>query len=109
MQKDVIFLGPAPAEEECAQIGDNDYHDRALRECREFITAIRKVCGEEPEGARLRVMREAHDFGFYLEVAIEYDGSSREAAEYASRCDERAPVTWDAADMSAPVARGRGR
>jgi hypothetical protein len=109
MATDVIYLGPAPALEECAQVGSPDYQDRALRECRAYAEAIRKVLGPEPEGARLRVVRQEHDFGAYLEVVVEYDGTDEWAARYAARCDAEAPTTWAQAGMTAPHAVGRGR
>lgn len=109
MQNDVISLGPGPVLEDCAQVGSPDYQDRALRECRAYIEAIRKVLGPEPEGARLRVNRNAHDFGTYYDCVVEYDGENEAAARYAQRCDAEAPTTWEAAGLEPPVSRGRGR
>ena len=100
--KDRVHLGPAPAEEACAQVGSDGYAVRALRECRAYAEAIRAVVGPEPEGARLRVVRASHDFGDYYEVACEYDGGNRLAAGYAALCDEKAPATWAEAGMPAP-------
>ncbi len=100
---DLVYLGPAPADERCAQAGSDDYADRALRECRAYIEAIRKVCGSEPEGAALRVRREAHDAGGYYEVICQYDGEDEAASAYAAHCDENAPTTWAVAGMAAPV------
>jgi hypothetical protein len=102
MWTDTVYLGPAPAEEDCAQVGRTDYEERARAECLAYIEAIRKVVGAEPDGARLRVKRQAHDFGSYLEVVCEFDGNNRDAAEYAARCDAEAPTTWEAAGMTAP-------
>lgn len=109
MQRDIVYLGSTPAEEECAQIGQPDYPEASKAECRAFITAIKRVCGEPPEGAVLRVKTEQHDFGQYREVIVEYDGNNQAAAEYAQKCDEHAPTTWAEARVEAPVARGRGR
>jgi len=103
VQKEIAWLGPAPAEEECAQLGSPDYEDRAKKECLAYIEAIRHVCGPEPEGARLRIKRQSHDYGVYLEVAVEYDPESRIAVEYAAKCDDQAPTTWDEAGMTAPT------
>jgi hypothetical protein len=55
MNENVNWLGPTPALECCAQVGEPDYARDAKVECRAFIEAIRKVCGREPEGARLVV------------------------------------------------------
>ncbi len=91
---DKVYLGPAPAEEECVQLGSDDYDRRARKECREYIAAIIAVCGEPPEGARLKVEAQAHDFGSYYEVVCQYDGNDPAAATYAATCDERAPQRW---------------
>jgi hypothetical protein len=109
MQKDVVYLGCAPAEEECAQVGSPDYEDRAKRECLAYIEAIRAVCGPEPEGAKLKIKRDIHDFGSYLEVACEYDTENRTAAEYAARCDDHAPTTWAEAGVTVSRDPGTGK
>jgi hypothetical protein len=109
MTEETIFLGPAPAEESCAQLGSDDYERNAKAECRHFIAAIRKMCGREPEGARLCVVAQPHDFGQYYEVAIRYDANDRAAAEYAQRCDEHAPATWEEAGIAPPLQAERGR
>ena len=40
-----LYLGSAPCEEEPVPLGHPAYHDLGLRECRQFVAAIRKVCG----------------------------------------------------------------
>lgn len=102
------WLGPAPAEESCAQAGRDDYEDQAKAECRQYIAAIRIVCGDPPEGARLKMVSQPHDFGLYWEVVVDFDPSNREACEYAAKCDDSAPTTWAAAGLEPPVV-GRGR
>ena len=108
MAEDSIGVGPAPADESCVQVGDPDYARNAKAECRAYIEAIRKVVGREPDGARLTVKSNPHDFGTYFEVAVVFDGNDSEAIGYAYRCDELAPKTWADAGMEAP-AFGAGR
>lgn len=95
--------------ESCAQVGDPDYARNAKAECRTFIEAIRKVCGREPEGARLTIKSQQHDYGTYYECACAYDGNIQAAAEYAAKVDREAPGTWEEAGMVAPVQKERGR
>jgi hypothetical protein len=92
---DYISLGPVPAEEECAQVGRPDYHARARAECRRYIELLRTTFGREPEGARLRITSNPHDFGDYLDVVVEYDSSALGALEYALRVERDAPSRWD--------------
>lgn len=102
------FLGPAPAEEACAQVGQDEYENRARAECRQYIGAIRIVCGDPPDGAHLRVVCQPHEFGLYWEVVVDFDPSSPAAREYAAKCDATAPTTWAAAGLEPPDL-GRGR
>lgn len=105
----MYYLGPCPAEEEAAQSTDPDFHEHNKAECRAYITAIKRVCGEPPEGATLRIKTESHDFTSYREVVVEFDGNNEAAAAYAAKCDEMAPTTWAAAGMVAPRQAKRGR
>ena len=102
--RDYIEIGSTPCEETCQQV---PYQDRelAMRECRQFVEAIRKVLGPEPEGAQLKVKANPHDFGTYHEVACYYDDNNEAAILYAMRCEDEAPKTWEEAGMIAPVSK----
>jgi hypothetical protein len=89
-----IEIGPAPANEECAQTGTDEYGERSRRECRRFITLLRAAFGQEPEGARLRVQEFPHDFGTYREVVCEFDSAKPAAVRYAQRCESDQPGEW---------------
>jgi hypothetical protein len=90
-----LVLAPAPIEEDCAQVGTDDYTARARAECRRFIALLRKKFGPEPEGARLAVKSFMHDFGEYLEVICYFDDTLPESVEYALHCEDNLPATWD--------------
>jgi hypothetical protein len=66
MTQDIIWIGSTPSNEDCAQVGSPDYARNARIECHAYIDAIRKVCGQEPEGARLTIKSQPHDFGQVL-------------------------------------------
>jgi len=66
--RDSLSIGSSPANEDCAQVGSDDYNKRARAETRAFVHQLRRVFGTEPEGARLKVKPNQHDFGTYLEV-----------------------------------------
>ncbi len=95
--------------EDCAQVGQPDYPEASKAECRAFIQAIKRVCGEPPDGAVLTIKSQPHDFGQYREVAVVYDAENQAAADYADKCDRQAPGTWAEANMEAPVTRGLRR
>jgi hypothetical protein len=93
---DCIDMGSAPTYEDCAQVGSDGYHDRARRECRAYIGQLRRMFGDEPDGARLSVKSNPHDFGTYLSVVCYYDPAIRTSVDYAFRCEGKIPEEWDA-------------
>ena len=95
MARDYVDIGSSPCDEDCAQMGAPDYYTRAKAECARFIELIRKTLGPEPEGARLAVKSNPHDFGAYYEVVCYYVDENDEARKYAYRCESDAPATWD--------------
>ena len=94
--RDYIEIGPSPASEDCVQLGSENYHILAREECQRFIEFIRKHKGNEPNGARLFIKSNPHDFGTYLEVACYFDDKLPESEEYAFACESDLPGTWDA-------------
>ena len=112
-----IELGSVPCDEPCAQVGDDDYRERARRECRAYInqlTRMIKSAGKEiPEGFRLVIKSNPHDFGTYHEIACKFQDDNEAACELAYWVDENAPSLWDgealrelARDNSATVGIG---
>ena len=93
--QDCLDLGSTPSQEDCAQVGREDYHLRARRECRAYINQLRRMFGEEPDGARLSVKSNPHDFGSYLSVVCYFDGDNKAAADYAYHCEAKGPKEWD--------------
>jgi hypothetical protein len=94
MPRDYMHIGPTPADEPCEQLGPNYDPQKARAECNRFIAAIRQTLGTEPEGARLSIKSNPHDFGTYYEVVINYDTDNEEATKYAYRCESDSPTTW---------------
>jgi len=90
-----VCIGPSPYEEECAQVGETGYRAKALEECDRFIRLLRETFGPEPEGARLSIKWFAHDFGSYCEVVCHFNPEIPGSVEYAQRCEDHAPATWE--------------
>jgi hypothetical protein len=106
--RDYLEIGPCPAEEEAAQLGTDGFDAANKAECLQFIKAIKRVCGEPPEGASLAIKSNSHDYGIYREVIVRFDPEDRASTDYAFMVEEKAPTTWAEAKMDAPVA-GRAR
>jgi hypothetical protein len=93
---DSIEIGASPSNEECAQCGiDPDFGERNRAECRALMHQLRRVHGDEPEGARLYIKANPHDFGTYREVACKFDSDDETATAYALLCEEDTPQQWD--------------
>src|SRR5580698_8473696 len=90
-----IDVGCTPTHEDCAQVGSDDYYDRARRECLLYIGQLRRLFGDEPDGAHLSVKSNPHDFGSYLSVICSYDDRFPASVEYAFHCESESPEHWD--------------
>lgn len=91
-----IYLGECPCDEPCQQLGTDTYDPiMAQAECRALINQIRRICGNEPDGARLKIKANPHDFGTYHSVEVYYQTDNEQATEYAFQCEEKYPETWD--------------
>ena len=90
-----LVLAPAPTEEDCVCVGEDNYMPRARAECQRFIALLRTKCGPEPEGARFAIKSFLHDFGSYLEVVCYFDETLPDSVAYALHCEDNLPATWD--------------
>lgn len=95
MTRDYLTIGSSPTEEDCAQVGSGNYEYQSKLECKAFIHQLRRVFGEEPEGASLSIKSFPHDFGTYREVVCYYDPDEGLASEYAFRLENDTPAKWD--------------
>lgn len=100
--RDYMTIGSTPCDEECTGVGAENYDARARVESNQFIDAIRKKLGNEPDGARLAIKSFPHDFGTYHEVVCYFDTDKEESVEYAYRCESDSPNTWAEVGMTAP-------
>jgi hypothetical protein len=52
---------------------------------------LRETFGPEPDGRCYRITRNAHDFGTYLDVVMEFDPENGTAPDYALKVEANAP------------------
>ncbi|MBL8028999.1 MAG: hypothetical protein JNL74_21430 [Fibrobacteres bacterium] len=94
--KEYLVIGTTPTEEDCIQVrSGQNYLPLMRKECKRFLDLLRSKFGDEPDGAKLCIKDFPHDFGTYLEVVCEYDPDKEEAVEYAFRCENDPPRTWN--------------
>jgi len=90
-----LELGSTPSEENCAQLGEEDYERRAKKECRVYINQLRRQFGKEPEGAEFKIKAFSHDFGWYYEAVCIFDEDKEGSIDYAYKCCNEGPEHWD--------------
>lgn len=89
-----LSLETAPPDEKCAQLGTDDYYNKARKEANEYIKLIRSSMGPEPKGVKFVIKMNPHDFGSYVSLDIDVAEDDEEALEYALRVESDGPMTW---------------
>ena len=109
---DYLTIGSTPPEEECAQVGCENYETLAKEECRRFKRQLEhkfenyawsyeNADGIEvsvvgiPKGASFVIKGFPHDFGRYYEVVVKYDTDSEEAEQFAYIVEGNTPAKWE--------------
>lgn len=93
--KNYLEVGSVPHGEECAQVGADNYRERAIMESNAFIGQLRRKFGMEPEGAVLAIKAFNHDMGTYHEVVVWYDENKPGSVAYAFKIENDVPEYWD--------------
>ena len=90
------LLSTSPPDEQCVQTDGTDVNRMlAYEEGKRYIELIRKVCGKEPDGVRLKVRSNPHDLGTYYTVALFFDDEIPEHVDYMEKVDGDGPLNWD--------------
>lgn len=97
-----IYLGSAPFEEECAQVGDDFFSSDARIELTAFLNQLKRTFVFHLEGIEVnyKKKRESHDFGSYSELVVEPSGTLRnQSASVAYAIENYVPAHWDLESM----------
>ncbi len=92
---DYLSIGSVPYNEDCAQMGTENYYSNTKIECRAFINQLVRELGEPPVGAYFKIQGFPHDFGTYYEVVCRYDENNEDALDYAFNAEGHSPGNWD--------------
>jgi hypothetical protein len=96
MGMDWVYLAPTPIEEDCAQLGQDNYRNQAMKEMTVFCNQLYRDFPEaENKGVYFRIKWQSHDFGTYGEVVAAYDDNDLEAMDYAIHVENNIPEHWD--------------
>lgn len=91
-----IYLGPTPCGESCAQVGEDNFRQKATKEMNAYINQLyREFPYAQDLGIVFKKKWSPHDFGEYGEVVMKWNENNQEADEYAYRIDANAPENWD--------------
>lgn len=90
--RDFISIGSVPFDEDCAQVGSENYRERARAECARFRDLLQKLY----PAAQFRVKSFPHDFGTYYEVVAYYDDNDEEQVKAAFDAEGCEFGTWEA-------------
>lgn len=93
--RDYITLGGTPYDEDCAQVGSENYRQRAMLECRLYKAMLCDLFPNIPDSCEFKVKAFPHDFGTYHEVCIMYDSDDEKACEFAFSVENNLPANWD--------------
>jgi len=93
--RDYITIGPVPAGEPCAQVGEQDYLEKSTKECKRFIKQLKKQFGQPPQNTSLQMKTFHHEFGMYHEVVCYYNTDDSEGEEYCLAIEAEMPEFWE--------------
>lgn len=114
-----IELSSSPVNEECAQLGADDYEERSRIECRIYKQQLQRmfpIPAHLEEYIYFAIKKFEHDFGaaatapggslqvnggWYREVIIKYDYNNDAAADFAYNVEENIPKYWDDESLKA--------
>ena len=88
-EQHIAHLGSTPCEEECSQVGSDDYHGR--EECERYRTLLLKKFAEKHDrkpNCRLLIVCNDHDLGEYHELVAK-------GGEDVYWFDDNAPAHWE--------------
>ena len=95
MAKEFLNIGCSPYDEDCAQVGSDDYLKKSAAECIALIHQLRRIHGSEPTKAAMTSRLFPHDFGSYREVICYYEEGDEESTDYALKVEAGLPAKWD--------------
>jgi len=80
--RDTYEIGSSPNEEECAQVGSDNFTERAKRECTAYKNQLERAFPGMPGGMYLSVKSCPHDLGTYYDVVVHFDDEREDHSEF---------------------------
>lgn len=90
--KTTLTLGSSPVEENCIQVGSENYREKAMYKCRLWMAQLRKKFPNVP--GRFKIESFPHDFGTYHEVVYEFIDDDKNW-KIANKIDTEMDTHWN--------------
>lgn len=97
MRFDYIELGPTPCDENCVQVGEDNYRERAKRETTVFVDQLNREFSSWVEDGLIKfgIKWFSHDFGSYCEAVVYYNDDDEASRAIAIVVENNTPFKWD--------------
>lgn len=97
MEIDFIEIGPTPAMEDCAQVGEHGYATKSRNEMIAYINQLYRHFPDIKNQDDIYFMHKynRHDFGYYGEVRVYYPMHNKAALDMALEIERNLPEYWD--------------
>jgi hypothetical protein len=92
--RDYFGVGPTPFDEDCAQVGTENYRQIASKEMDAYIDMLYRIFEEKIENTTIAFKKQwnSHDFGTYGEVILSYEDHE---SFIAFEIEKDLPANWD--------------
>lgn len=91
-----MYLGPTPCDEDCAQLGQDNFRELAKKEMNAYISQLYRTFPDVNQfNVSFKIKWENHDFGTYGEVVAVYDATNQESTKKALDIEWQLPEKWD--------------
>jgi hypothetical protein len=94
MVEEYIELGPVPAGEECAQVGEPNFATDARAECVRYKEQLERMFPTDGKNNRFKIKSFPHDFGSYYEVCCTFDPADVASVDFAYNVEANLPEYW---------------
>jgi len=94
-----MFLDSSPAEEDCAQVGSENYLQCAATECNIYKKQLERLFPIPPNleyEVSFMVKFNRYESGGYYEAVLRYNDANSDAIKFAFEVENNAPGHWDA-------------
>lgn len=100
MNTDYLEFDTSPSNEQCVQVGDDNYRQLAILEANILIDQLCRTFPKAVElGLKFKTVWNPHDFGSYLTVNIVYR-TDREDHDFVYEIERNFPENWDEISIS---------